>query len=78
MGKEKGSKIYENDDVIYEWLRSATSPAQSVLTMPNDPPSNSTTCDQGGVSEIASIQNGKIYLFLYKGKGSKTIYHTPI
>ena len=42
--------------------RSATSPAQSVLTMPNDPPSNSTTCDQGGVSEIASIQNGKICL----------------
>ena len=45
--------------------RSATSPAQSVLTMPNDPPSNSTTtaCDQGGVSEIASIQNGKICVY---------------
>ena len=51
------------NDVLYEWPRSATSPAQSVLTMPNDPPSNSTTCDQGGVSEIASLQNGKIHFF---------------
>ena len=46
--------------------RSATSPAQSVLTMPNDPPSNSTTCDQGGVSEIASLQNGKIHFFFVR------------
>ena len=36
---------------------SATSPAQSVLILPNDPPTNSTTCDHG---DIASIQNGKI------------------
>ena len=41
-----------------------TSPAQSVLTLPNDPPSNSTICDLGGgVSEIASIQNGKKSFF---------------
>ena len=62
--KGEGSKKCVKNDVIYEWPWSATSPAQSVLTMPNDPPSNSTTCDQGGVSEIASLQNGKIYFFL--------------
>ena len=56
------------NDVICEWPWSATSPAQSVLTMPNDPPSNSTTCDQGGVSEIASLQNGKIHFFFRKGQ----------